>query len=123
MSIVETLQRPADANGFARIQRRPATLCRHETESKERNVATQATTSVAAVRREGEQVLEAQASAVLRESSYDALRRASCEVRNGVLTLRGQVPSFYVKQIAQTVVRHVLESGMVIDNQLEVDRM
>jgi hypothetical protein len=65
--------------------------------------------------------LEAEANAVVAESSYHAVRRVSCEVRDCVLILRGRVPSFYMKQIAQTVVRHLLESGMVINNQLEVD--
>lgn len=122
MSIAEILQRPAEANGFARIQHRPPRLRRKETESKERNVAAQATASLAAVRRERETVLEAEVNAVLGESSYHAVRRVSCEVRDCVIILRGRVSSFYMKQITQTVIRHLLESGMVIDNQLEVDR-
>ena len=119
---ITTLKQTMEANGAARMQRDPPTLCPKETESKERNAATQVTTFAAAVRWEREQVLEAQVSAVLRESSYDAVRRVSCEVRNCVLTLRGRVPSFYMKQITQEVVRQLLDGSLVIDNQLEVDR-
>jgi hypothetical protein len=35
---------------------------------------------------------------------------------------RGRVPSFYMKQMAQTVVRDLLIDGFVIDNQVEVDQ-
>lgn len=113
---INTLKRPVEANGNTSIQRHPTTLRRKETESKDQTIDMQATTSVAATRWESEQFLEAQASAVLRESSYYPVRRVSCEVRNCALTLRGRVPSFYLKQIAQTVVRHLLESGMAIEN-------
>jgi len=46
----------------------------------------------------------------------------ACEVRQRVLVLRGRVPSFYLKQVVQTVVRDLLSDGLVIDNQVEVDR-
>ena len=121
--MIETLvERPVDTNGSATIQRRPTSRLRKQTESNGRKSAAQSTASLATAQREREQVIKAQASAVLCESSYHAVRRLSCEVRNCTLTLRGRVPSFYMKQIAQTVVRHLLEGGMVIDNQLEVDR-
>ncbi len=104
------------------IQCRLPTSRHNETRPKEGNVATQATNSVTAVRWEREKALEADANAVLGESSYHAVRRVSCEVRDGMLVLRGRVPSFYMKQIAQTVVRHLLDGNFVIDNQLEVER-
>lgn len=40
----------------------------------------------------------------LRSNSYLALKNVSCEYREGVLTLRGCVPSYYLKQMAQTAV-------------------
>ncbi len=40
----------------------------------------------------------------LRGNSYLALRNISCELHEGVLTLRGCVPTYYLKQMAQTVV-------------------
>ena len=46
-------------------------------------------------------------------------------MRSGVLSLRGRVPSYYMKQIAQTVVCHVLEEledAVVINNELDVER-
>jgi hypothetical protein len=39
-----------------------------------------------------------------------------------VLILQGRVPTFYLKQVAQTVVRDLLNDGFVIDNRVEVDR-
>ncbi len=55
----------------------------------------------------------------LRRSGYPALRHISCEFQAGVLTLRGYVPRYYSKQIAQTVVAE-LAGVERIDNQIEV---
>jgi len=52
-------------------------------------------------------------------SGYAALAEVTCEFENGVLTLRGNVPSFYMKQMAQTLVRGVSEVQH-IDNRVEV---
>lgn len=55
----------------------------------------------------------------LRQHSYLALKNISCECRHGQLTLRGCVPSFYLKQIAQTVVAQI--DGIAgIRNEIEV---
>ena len=51
------------------------------------------------------------------------LRRVSCDVCQGVVTLSGRVPSFYLKQLAQTIVLGLVSGAWVIDNPLEVDRM
>ena len=40
----------------------------------------------------------------LRGSSYNAVRHVRCEFHGGTLTLHGSVPSYYLKQIAQTLV-------------------
>lgn len=58
---------------------------------------------------------------MLRSSLYGAIRCVVCELCQRVLILRGRVPSFYMKQMAQTVVRDLLSEGFVIDNQVEVD--
>jgi osmotically-inducible protein OsmY len=59
------------------------------------------------------------AEARLLNSPYVELRRVSCEFHEGILTLRGRVPRYYLKQIAQNVVSQL--SGVVeIDNQLDV---
>lgn len=55
----------------------------------------------------------------LRESPYPTLRNISCQFVNGVLTLRGTVPTFYLKQIAQTVVLNLPQVSRV-DNRIEV---
>jgi osmotically-inducible protein OsmY len=55
----------------------------------------------------------------LRRSGYPALQHISCEFRAGVLTLRGHVPRYYSKQIAQSVVGQI-EGVEQIDNQIEV---
>ena len=55
----------------------------------------------------------------LRRHSYLALKNISCECRHGQLTLRGCVPSYYLKQIAQTVVAEI--DGIAgIRNEIEV---
>ncbi len=55
----------------------------------------------------------------LRGNSYLALKNVSCEYREGVLTLRGCLPSYYLKQMAQTAVAR-LDGVQRIDNLIEV---
>jgi osmotically-inducible protein OsmY len=47
------------------------------------------------------------------------LRLVSCDFHEGVLTLRGQVSSFYLKQVAQELIRR-LDGAEEINNHLEV---
>ena len=64
--------------------------------------------------------VEAAAKHALSESSYPELRtRVTCEFDNGELTLRGNVPTFFLKQLAQETVRDLpgIES---ISNDLTV---
>jgi osmotically-inducible protein OsmY len=44
---------------------------------------------------------------VLRETGYVPFRKIQCDVSDGVVELTGNVPSFYVKQLAQTAVLRV----------------
>ena len=53
-------------------------------------------------------------------STYHPLRRALCRVDGDRVVLAGRVPSFYLKQIAQTIAGQVAGPAFVIDNQLEV---
>ena len=55
----------------------------------------------------------------LRHNGYLALRNISCEHREGVLTLRGSLPTYYLKQVAQEVVSGV-QGVRWVDNQIEV---
>jgi osmotically-inducible protein OsmY len=55
----------------------------------------------------------------LRGSSFLALRNVCCEYHEGVLTLRGCLPTYYLKQIAQEVVAEV-EGVRLISNRIEV---
>jgi hypothetical protein len=64
-------------------------------------------------------VIEAHARSRLRESVYPPIRHVTCEYRDGVLTLRGHVPSFFQKQIAQTLLRG-LQHKVHINNRLVV---
>ena len=57
--------------------------------------------------------------AVLRSSSYLSLRRLSCEYHEGVLTIRGRVATFYLKQVAQSLLGR-LEGVEEINNLVEV---
>lgn len=43
----------------------------------------------------------------LKESSHYYLRTISCEYDSGVLTLRGRVPTFYLKQTVQKLAEKV----------------
>jgi len=46
-------------------------------------------------------MVQAEAHSRLRNSGYQELRLVSCDFHEGVLTLRGQVSSFFLKQVAQ----------------------
>lgn len=60
-----------------------------------------------------------QAQKRLDSSPYWHVRAVTCDVRDGVLTLRGSVPNFYQKQIIQQAVIS-LEGIRRIDNQVRV---
>jgi osmotically-inducible protein OsmY len=49
----------------------------------------------------------ARVAEALKTSGYAALQNVVSECREGVLVLRGSVPSFYMKQMAQTVASKV----------------
>ena len=66
----------------------------------------------------GDEIARAAASS-LRTGPYPVLRNISCRCESGQLTLTGAVGSFYLKQIAQTIVARVPGVGR-IDNRLEV---
>jgi len=59
------------------------------------------------------------AEARLRRSGYSALRDVNCVFHDGMLTLRGRVPTHYLKQVAQQRVRE-LEGVRWVNNQIEV---
>lgn len=52
-------------------------------------------------------------------SGYPGLRRVHCECYEGIVVLSGTVPSYFLKQVAQTLVG-ALEGVMHIENRLEV---
>lgn len=65
------------------------------------------------------QMIQAAAQSRVRKSGYPELHFISCEFHEGILTLRGHVSSFYLKQIAQTLIRG-LDGVGEINNRLEV---
>jgi osmotically-inducible protein OsmY len=61
----------------------------------------------------------AEARRRLQGSSYLSLRRLSCEYMHGLLTIRGEVPSYYLKQLAQSLVS-TLAGVAEVNNQVRV---
>jgi osmotically-inducible protein OsmY len=59
------------------------------------------------------------AEGCLRRNPYLALKHVSCDYRGGVLVLRGYLPSYYLKQVAQEAVAS-LEGVVAVDNQIQV---
>ena len=70
----------------------------------------------------GPQAIAEQAETCLRSTSYLALRTIACEYREGVLVLRGCLPTYYLKQVAQQVAQEAVVGleGARIDNQIAV---
>ena len=58
----------------------------------------------------------------LRSSRYSALKYVSCDYQGGVLVLRGCLPTYYLKQIAQEVVAHQVQGVGRLDNKIQVVR-
>jgi hypothetical protein len=58
----------------------------------------------------------------LRSSRYSALKHVSCDYQGGVLVLRGCLPTYYLKQIAQEVVAHQFCEGERLENRIQVVR-
>lgn len=65
-------------------------------------------------RRDGPEIGEL-AEERLRSNAYLALKNISCEYREGVLTLRGCLPTYYLRQIAQTAVAGMDGVRAVVD--------
>lgn len=59
------------------------------------------------------------AERALRNSPYLALRKITCACQNDVMTLRGCLPTYYLKQVAQAVVAQV-DGVRQIVNEIEV---
>ena len=68
---------------------------------------------------ERHQLVERSAQECLRRSGYPSLRGTSCDFHEGVLTIRGRVPSYYMKQMAQVLTSQIAEVE-VVDNRLVV---
>jgi hypothetical protein len=64
-------------------------------------------------------LMEHQAQALLLRTPYPALRSVSCECRGAELILRGRLPSFFLKQMAQSAVARLPGVDRVV-NQIEV---
>jgi len=66
-----------------------------------------------------EQSVLAEARGRLQKSTYLSLRRISCEYLHGLLTIRGEVPTYYLKQLAQTLLG-TLDGVAEVNNLLRV---
>jgi len=66
--------------------------------------------------------VEDEVNAALQASPYRPIRRVVCTVRRGVLLLTGTVPSYYMKQQAQSIVKSLGVERLVVDNQVAVER-
>jgi osmotically-inducible protein OsmY len=65
------------------------------------------------------QAVQEVARAKLQRSAYQEIRKLTCDFHEGVLTLRGRVSSYYLKQVAQTLVFR-LDGVGELNNRLEV---
>lgn len=57
----------------------------------------------------------------LRDSQYPPVRSLSCEYVEGVLTIRGRVSTYYLKQIAQSVMDG-MDGVLEVANRVDVVR-
>ena len=83
---------------------------RHSKESPQRKLSSTAKQDVR---------IETEAQGRLRQAGHYYLRSMHCTVANGVLTLRGQVPNYYLKQLVQSLLIDI-DGLRAIDNAIEV---
>ncbi len=57
----------------------------------------------------------------LKDSGYQSLDELTCYVVDGEITIRGSVQSFYLKQVAQTLVASI-DEHVIVNNLVEVTR-
>jgi osmotically-inducible protein OsmY len=62
-----------------------------------------------------------QAERCLQSSSYPSHRALRCSFRNGVLTLRGRVSSYYLRQMACALVANLEGVDQVVDRMEVVE--
>jgi len=67
-----------------------------------------------------ESEIQSRVAVILRSSSYRQVQQVQCEIFPGCIVLRGVVDSFYLKQIAQSLLRELLLAGWRIENSIEV---
>ena len=58
---------------------------------------------------------------IYKASHYRAIRELACEFEAGVLIISGRVPNYYLKQLAQTLIRNVDGIGQIV-NQVHVTK-
>jgi osmotically-inducible protein OsmY len=63
--------------------------------------------------------VQEEAHMLFQHSPYRELWNIACEYQEGVLTLEGCVPSFFLKQVAQTIAQQV-DRVETVNNCLEV---
>jgi osmotically-inducible protein OsmY len=66
--------------------------------------------------------MEEAARSRLAQAGYRSLRAVTCHFRQGQLILRGQVPTYYQKQLAQESVRALTDAGTIV-NEIEVSKV
>ena len=81
--------------------------------------STESTAATPALATAAGSVIVQRCEAVLRSSSHGPLRRLTCDFHEGVLSLRGVVPTFYLKQLAQALLGK-LAGVEEINNQVVV---
>ncbi len=64
-------------------------------------------------------VQQSRAALVLRESPIPALRRLLIEETEAIVLIKGKVPSYYLKQMAQEAIMPLLD-GRALDNRVLV---
>jgi hypothetical protein len=63
----------------------------------------------------GDQDLETAAQKLLAASGYAALRKLQCEVTETRVIVRGSLPSYYLKQKAQSILRRLDRNRAVLN--------
>ncbi len=61
------------------------------------------------------------ANRILRSSAYHPIRHLTCTYHDGTLRIDGGLPSFHLKQVAQTLVQGI-DGVHQIENRIEVVR-
>ena len=72
--------------------------------------------SIARIQLKSDRVIKGEVARSIRELSCHQIRDVECVCQKGVVTLRGTLPTFYLKQVAQSIASKVPGVNRIVND-------